>query len=370
MAKKGLPLDGILLLNKPLAISANSALQRAKRLFNAQKAGHTGSLDPYASGMLPICFGEATKFSQYFLEADKAYSVVMRLGTTTTTGDIEGSIITQKPIPDLNEKDIRCVFEEFIGEQQQIPSMYSAIKHEGRPLYRLARQGKVIERKSRTIQIYAIEFQGITHGTQRVQTRQEIEAIQANAINRETSISHANLLSEENQISHENPLSEENPLSSEISCLDVTFEVRCSKGTYIRSLVEDIGARLGCGAYVIGLHRLYVAPFITYPMISLDVLEALAPEERHLHLMAIPAVLSLFFPLLPVSASIAAELRRGLEVTLKSEDDPPTAAGMVALLTEQGDFLGLGERFSSGLIKPKRLIHQSTAFSNESLTVI
>lgn len=302
MSRKGLPIDGLLLLNKPLEISANTALQRAKRLFNAQKAGHTGSLDPYASGMLPICFGEATKFSQYFLDADKAYAVTMRLGTTTTTGDVEGEVLAQKPVPQLSEQDIIALFDQFTGEQNQIPSMYSAIKHQGRPLYELARQGKVVERKVRTIQIHAIHYVGMSQGT------------------------------------------------------DISFEVRCSKGTYIRSLAEDMGAHLGCGAYVTSLHRLYVAPFDVDPMFTLDALADFTPEERLAQLKSLPSMLSLFFPLLAVDQALVSDLRRGLAVEMQ----PGEPAGAVALITEGGAFLGLAERCSSGLVKPKRLINQAT----------
>lgn len=302
MSRKGLPIDGLLLLNKPLEISANTALQRAKRLFNAQKAGHTGSLDPYASGMLPICFGEATKFSQYFLDADKAYAVTMRLGTTTTTGDVEGEVLVQKPVPQLSGEDILALFEQFTGEQHQIPSMYSAIKHQGKPLYHLARQGKVVERKVRTIQIHAIDYVGMSQGT------------------------------------------------------DISFNVRCSKGTYIRSLAEDMGAHLGCGAYVTSLHRLYVAPFDKDPMFTLEALADLAPEERLGQLKSLPSMLSLFFPLLAIAAPAALELRRGLAVATAAGEP----AGSVALMTEEGEFLGLGERLDCGLVKPKRLINQAT----------
>lgn len=298
MKRRGTPIDGILLLNKPIGVSSNGALQRVKRLLGAQKAGHTGSLDPYASGMLPICFGEATKFSQFFLDADKSYDVVMRLGAVSTTGDQEGEIVAQMPVPDLTEADLEAVFSKFTGAVQQIPSMYSAIKYQGKPLYELARKGKSVEREARTIHINGIRLKGVTGGC------------------------------------------------------DVAFEVDCSKGTYIRTLVEDMGQFLGCGAYVLALHRLHVAPFQDKPMWDFEALGALDKLKRRESCLALPDTLSTFFPKEYVPDEAGALLRRGMAVSCS----PSEVSGRVVLVSESGHFLGLGERTLAGTLHPKRLI--------------
>lgn len=308
--RRGAPIDGVLLLNKPVGISSNSALQRARVLLGAQKAGHTGSLDPYASGMLPICLGEATKFSQYFLEADKTYQVVMRLGITTTTGDQEGEVVTTDPVPTLTDTDILALFESFMGTSQQIPSMYSAIKHQGKPLYQLARKGKTVPREPRTIQIYALSYQ------------------------------------------------------ERLAETDIAFEVSCSKGTYIRSLVEDMGQKLGCGAYVVSLHRLHVAPFKAPDMIDFGQLAELEKPERQRHLLPLSEVLSTLFPLHVVPDTKITLLRRGHEIAA-SGGEP---AGCVTLVSEQGQFLGLGEHLAVDRIVPKRLIAQETLLSTPQET--
>jgi len=185
--------DGILLLDKPLNASSNQALQVVKKLYHARKAGHTGSLDPLATGMLPICFGEATKFSKFLLNANKVYQCTARLGVSTETGDSEGEVIRTSEVPSLTAAEIETVLEKFRGDIQQIPSMYSAIKYQGQPLYKLARQGKTVERQARDIKMY------------------------------------------------------------ELTCLnyhetELELHIHCSKGTYVRTLVEDIGNALGCGA--------------------------------------------------------------------------------------------------------------------------
>ncbi|MFN7096807.1 MAG: tRNA pseudouridine(55) synthase TruB, partial [Gammaproteobacteria bacterium] len=186
---------GILLLDKPVGMSSHNALRRIRRLFDIRKAGHTGTLDPLATGLLPICLGEAVKFSQFLLDADKSYRTVAKLGAITTTGDSEGELLQQRAIPTLSRHVIETVLTNFRGEIQQVPSMYSAIKHQGRPLYDWARKGVVVERAARTITIYYLDLIDFDNDT-------------------------------------------------------VTLDVTCSKGTYIRSLVEDIGNALGCGAYV------------------------------------------------------------------------------------------------------------------------
>src|SRR3990167_5521161 len=206
-----LALNGIFLLDKSIGISSNGALQRVKRLLQAKKAGHTGSLDPLATGMLPICFGDATKFSQYLLDSDKTYVVTMQLGVRTTTSDIEGEIVSMRSVPNFSLDDINAAFEKFRGTTQQIPSMFSALKHNGVPLYEYARIGMTIERLSRPITIYELT-----------------------------------VLSIENN--------------------HVNFTVKCSKGTYVRTLVDDVGEVLECGAHVTQLRRISVGPYLENQM--------------------------------------------------------------------------------------------------------
>ena len=198
-------LDGILLLDKPLGLSSNQALQKVKHLFNARKAGHTGSLDPLATGLLPLCFGRATRLSRFLLEADKEYYVVAKLGIQTTTGDAEGEVVATRPVQ-VVEAQLQAALENFRGTFDQIPSMYSALKHQGQPLYKLARQGITIPREARKVTITHLEAQ----------------------LNMDET---------------------------------VTLKVACSKGTYVRTLVEDLGEKLGCGAHVIELRRVSVAGF-------------------------------------------------------------------------------------------------------------
>ena len=223
--KKGRDINGIIVINKPLGLSSNQVLQRVKRLFNANKAGHTGALDPQASGVLPICLGEATKFSQILLDSDKGYQTTATLGEIRSTGDAEGEVIKTSPIPIISEEQLSRILEQFRGAVEQVPPMFSALKLNGKPLYELARQGMsqqdmkaVAEKKRRTIHIHSLELNSRTDRT-----------------------------------------------------LDLS--VRCSKGTYIRTLVEDIGNAMGCGAYVSRLHRTHSGPYLSEHMHSLDELE-------------------------------------------------------------------------------------------------
>lgn len=208
-------ISGVVLLDKPLGLTSNKALQKVKHLFGANKAGHTGSLDPLATGMLPICFGDATPFSQYLLDADKCYTVTACLGVKTTTGDKEGDVIASIPLPETITAKLSHILSQFTGDITQVPSMYSALKHEGKPLYKLARKGIEIERAARPITIHAIE------------------------------LLHVDL-----------------PY--------VSLRVICSKGTYIRNLIEDIGDALDVGAHVVALHREWVSGLKQYPMLTLD----------------------------------------------------------------------------------------------------
>ncbi len=219
------PLSGVFLLNKPEGISSNGALQRVRWLYRAAKGGHTGALDPLATGLLPICLGDATKFSHYLLDADKTYHTVVRLGRTTTTGDREGETVTEHAIPPLDAERIEAVLATLRGPIMQVPPMYSALKKDGRPLYELARQGIEIERPARPVTIHRLSLLAFDDQT-------------------------------------------------------LTLEVTCSKGTYIRTLAEDIGAGLGCGGYVETLHRTQTGPFVLDESMTIDYLETLDDTTR------------------------------------------------------------------------------------------
>ncbi|HEY0635931.1 MAG TPA: tRNA pseudouridine(55) synthase TruB, partial [Gammaproteobacteria bacterium] len=221
---RGRPVNGILLLDKPLGISSNHALQQVKRLFNASKAGHTGNLDPLATGMLPVCLGEATKLSYYLLDADKVYIGTCKLGVRTSTAAAEGEVIETRPVGVISEERVREVLESFHGKITQIPPMHSALKHEGQPLYTLAHQGIEVERKPRQVHIYELTLLRFTGD-------------------------------------------------------ELEIRVHCSKGTYIRTLAEDIGAALGCGAHLSALRRTDVGPFREAGMVTLDQLRTRAEAE-------------------------------------------------------------------------------------------
>ncbi len=226
MAKTFRPLDGVLLFDKPLELSSNTALQKVRRLFQAEKAGHTGTLDPLATGLLPILFGEATKFCYALLDADKTYRALLRLGQTTSTGDAEGEILSDQPVC-VSQSDIDAVLEKFRGEIEQLPPMHSALKHQGKPLYEYIRKGVTIERELRKVTIAELTLHGFSADT-----------------------------------------------------LDIS--VRCSKGTYIRTLAEDIGAALGCGAHLIGLRRTSIAHFSLENAYSLQQLESCVERDARL----------------------------------------------------------------------------------------
>lgn len=294
--------NGILLLDKPPGLTSNGALQRVKRLFNAKKAGHTGSLDPIATGMLPLCFGEATKFSQFLLDSDKSYEVVATLGVRTTTGDIEGEVVETLPIVDVSSERIAQVMTTFLGEIDQIPPMFSAIKVNGQALYELARRGIEIERKSRKVKIFSL------------------------------------VLKEFNETSF-------------------SFTVHCSKGTYVRTLVEDIGRELGCGAHVKELRRDKVMPYDGARMLTLTALEAIAANAGMSGLDAclLPVETAVnTFPAVQLSTSAAFYLRMGQAV----RSSLPLDSTFVRLMSEDAKFLGIGEVTEDGRVKPSRLVSQ------------
>jgi len=298
--QRGRNVNGILLLDKPPGLSSNQALQRVKRLFDAAKAGHTGSLDPLATGLLPLCLGYTTKFSAFLLDADKRYRVRIRLGETTETADAEGEIIATAPTDGITEEQVRAVVAEFVGTIEQLPPMYSAVKHEGQRLYKLAREGKEVERTPRQIQIHAIDVLDL-------------------------------------------------PLP------DLICDVHCSKGTYVRTLAEDIGQRLGCGAYVAELRRTGVGPYVEgeTAFVTMDQVEA-AAELGHeaLDAMLLPLDSALgHCPAVKLSADAAFYLAQGQPVMVPKA---PTE-GLVRLYDSVGAFVGVGEILEDGKIQPKRL---------------
>ncbi len=295
-----IPLNGILLLDKPLGLSSNVALQKAKRLFNAKKAGHTGSLDPLATGMLPLCFGEATKYTRFLLEEKKCYQTTIQLGMTTTTGDGEGEVIEQKPIPPLTDKLLSDMLTTFTGQQQQIPPMYSALKHNGQPLYKLAREGKEIERKARTITISSLTIDKVE------QTEQATY---------------------------------------------LTVTVVCTTGTYIRTLAQDMGNFLGCGGYVTMLRRLWVWPFQNEAMIPLDALYEQSDEQRMQSLLPLEKILPQLLPSIDLAEHMVDSLNKGQHVTVQT----PQLSGWIALMTHHGALLGIGEVIGPNRIAPRRL---------------
>jgi len=296
---------GILLLDKPKGISSNAALQRVKRLFNARKAGHSGSLDPIASGLLPICFGEATKFSRFLLESDKSYQVTAKLGIRTDSGDAEGKIIRQCSLPqNFSIYLLEEILQQFKGESFQIPSMYSAIKYQGQPLYKFARQGVNIERKPRLISI---------------------------------------------------------AFSKILECKEDVFslEVHVSKGTYIRTLIDDIGEAIGCGAHVTELRRLGVSNYQASDMHSFEVLENIFKEKgiEGLDSYLLPVNSSVQkFPNVTLSEAAAYYLIQGQPVIVPYA---PTA-GWVCLTLGTNQFLGIGEILDDGRVAPRRLICHSS----------
>lgn len=296
--RRGLPVNGVLLLDKPAGLSSNHALQQARRLFQAQKAGHTGTLDPMATGLLPVCFGEATKFSAHLLEADKVYRTRVELGAITDTGDAEGEVVERRAVPRLTEADLEGVLARFRGEIEQVPPMYSALKHQGRKLYELAREGKSIERAARRVRVYDARL---------------------------------------------------------LALADTAFEleVRVSKGTYIRTLAEDIGQALGCGAHISALRRLETGPFTGEGMLTLDALEALPGQaEREAVLLPVDVLVD-HLPRLEVDAVAASRLTHGQAARVETGE---LAGDETARLYCDGAFLGLGVVAGPQEVAPKRLL--------------
>lgn len=296
--------NGILLLNKPQGLSSNAVLQQAKRLFQAKKAGHTGSLDPLATGMLPICFGEATKFCQYLLDADKCYEASGLLGIKTNTADACGEITQEISNFALEESQLLTTLNQFKGNIKQIPSMFSALKHKGTPLYKYAREGVDVAREAREIVIHQLEL-------------------------------------------------------TRFSNKEFDIKVSCSKGTYIRNLVEDIGDKLGVGAHVIRLHRLHTAGFAGEKMYNMDDLQNKTATQRLACLLPMERAVS-YLPVLVLNAEEILVLRQGKILTDKM--NPNLNSGCIRLHDEEARFIGLGELQLSGVLTVKRLLTSEACY--------
>jgi tRNA pseudouridine55 synthase len=290
--------NGVLLLDKPLGFSSNQALQKVKWLFQAAKAGHTGTLDPLATGLLPICFGEATKFAQYITDADKTYFASIKLGVTTNTGDAEGEVLTTSVV-NVNKTQFQAAALQFVGEISQMPPMYSALKHEGKPLYEYARSGVDIARQARLITIKNIVL---------------------------------------------------DTFLGDIAQITVT----CSKGTYIRTLAEDIGAALGCGAHLIGLRRTETAGYLLPQAVTIEQLEALLIEARSALLLPVDSAIE-SLPKIILNPDAVYFLLQGQPVWQAGK----VPNGDLRLYDEYNHFLGLGFLQDDGKIAPKRLIQKN-----------
>lgn len=304
--RRGRDIHGVLLLDKPQGASSNDVLQKVKRIFNANKAGHTGALDPLATGMLPICLGEATKFSQYLLDSDKRYRVIARLGQRTDTSDADGNVVETRVV-NFTEHALAEALDSFRGTTQQVPSMYSALKHQGRPLYEYARQGITVSREARDITVYELLF-----------------------------------------IRHEAD--------------ELELEIHCSKGTYIRTIIDDLGEKLGCGAHVIYLRRVQVATYPTERMVTLEHLQALLAqaqaEDQSLEDVLDPLLMPMDspvsdYPEVNLPLTVAGYLKLGQAVAAANAPEQ----GLVRIT--EGDaraFIGMGIIDDAGRVAPKRLV--------------
>lgn len=307
--RRGRPVNGVILLDKPTGITSNAALQQVKSIYFAEKAGHTGALDPLATGMLPICLGEATKFSQYLLNSDKKYQVIAKLGERTNTSDADGEIISTRDVT-VSIDDIKTACNNFIGDIKQIPSMYSALKHNGRPLYEYAREGIDIPREARPITVFSLEI-----------------------------------------------------LDFDLENSLLTMEIHCSKGTYIRTIVDDLGELLKCGAHVAQLRRIQVANYPADKMITLEFLEELLEKTKNNPDLAPKDLLDPL--LLPVDTAVQSLPEVNIDQTTASyvmhgqpvlvTNSPSEGQVRITVGTEK-EFIGIGEINDDGLVAPKRLV--------------
>ncbi|MDH5629342.1 MAG: tRNA pseudouridine(55) synthase TruB [Gammaproteobacteria bacterium] len=297
--RKGRDINGILLLNKPEGLSSNQALQQVKHLYFAAKAGHTGALDPLATGMLPICFGEATKFSQFLLNSDKGYRVIAKLGIRTDSSDSTGEVVETRPVA-VKEAQLVKALKTFEGKISQVPSMFSALKHEGKPLYYYARQGIEIDREARQITIY------------------DIELLRFDQINNE-----------------------------------VELYIECSKGTYIRTIIDDLGQMLGCGAHVTMLNRTFVADFPPEQMIDITQLEKDREEGISLDQYLLPMDSALeFLPEVVLDQDSEHYFLQGQAINYPDLSD----VDILRVYNDSGDFLGIAEVNEDLMLAPKRLV--------------
>lgn len=295
------PVDGVLLLDKPLGISSQTAVTRAKHLLLAAKAGHTGTLDPMASGLLPVCFGEATKFSQMLLNSEKTYAATIRLGMSTTTGDMEGEVTRSVPVS-VTREQVESALERFVGDIMQTPPMYSAVKHAGRPLYQYARAGQELHRSPRPVSIAVLDLVD---------------------------------------------------LSGDV----LSITVRCGKGTYIRVLAEDIGRALGCGASVAALRRTAVGEFqLSHGAMTLEALQAVAPAARRGQLMPVDSLVACL-PRVDLDPGQVQQIVTGRGI----ESHGAPVAGLARVYGPDRDFLGVAEVQASGRIVPQRLMARNPA---------
>lgn len=304
--RRGRDVHGVLLLDKQQGASSNDVLQKVKRLYNANRAGHTGALDPLATGMLPICLGEATKFSQYLLDSDKRYRVIARLGQRTDTSDADGQVVEERPVT-FTAVELASALESFRGNTQQIPSMYSALKYQGKKLYEYARQGIEVPREARPITVYELLF-----------------------------------------IRHEGD--------------ELELEIHCSKGTYIRTIIDDLGEKLGCGAHVIYLRRLAVSRYPIERMVTLEQLQELVQQAEQQEIPAAELLDPLLmpmdspasdFPVVNIPSVVAAYFKNGQPV--RASTTP--GEGLVRVTEgEEGKFIGMGEIDDEGRVAPRRLV--------------
>lgn len=296
--KKGRDITGIIIIDKPTGRSSNHVLQQVKRLFNANKAGHTGSLDPLATGVLPVCLGEATKVSSYLLDADKQYHVTCQLGVATDSGDSDGVVVSTSDIPEFTEHDVLALLPSFIGDLDQVPPMFSALKHQGQPLYKLARQGIEVERKARRITIYDIKLLSIT-------------------------------------------------------AVSFSLDVRCSKGTYIRTLVEDISHALGSTGHVTMLRRVAAAGYIEQQAVTVE--QLIASSENGVAVLdelLLPSEDALSdWPSLALTDYMVAAIRQGQAIKVEQLYERAN----VRLFDPLQQFIGLAEMTEAGMVQPKRV---------------
>ncbi|MDO8907691.1 MAG: tRNA pseudouridine(55) synthase TruB [Pseudohongiella sp.] len=319
--QKGRNINGILLLDKPQGMSSNACLQQAKHLFQVSKAGHTGALDPLATGVLPLCFGEATKVSQFLLEADKRYLTRIRLGERTDTADAEGSVISTRPAGDITRDMVLNALSQFRGEILQCPPMYSALKHNGQPLYKLARAGLEIERKLRPVTIHEL------------------------------------ILRDFFSSSVGNPVSSpENSPDSAGQWPELLLEIRCSKGTYVRTIADDLGEALGCGGHVRELRRLQAGVFRIEDCITPAALQASYAEGGLDAIDALlrPADMAIdHLPRVSLSSELALFVRQGQAVMVR-----PAPASELVRLYDNEEFIGIGAVLDDGRVTPRRLMRE------------